>query len=311
MKGLGFGRGKEDEVTGLNVFSDLLSRLNGKSEEDVEGDRRARLVMKTNVYVEQRWGPMRFVKGGLLVGENVEERNASDESSAAPEMDEMRKSKDEPSMKESKSKSKSKKRKLEDIEDKDAEADAKKEKKRRKEERRARKAAARSALGETEDAHHSTDAKPRKKSTKNKPLPSDDMGTEYADDGSRRRARKAKSKDKRPVAEEAAKAGSASKKDKREKSRSEKTDIDAAAASSSEPEDDGGPALTTGTSTPTGSGTGTSTPRGGRNFVRSRFIAAKRQAMLDAKSLNQVCALDATAHGRRRLMPSQIFMIKT
>ncbi|XP_044724851.1 protein PXR1 [Hirsutella rhossiliensis] len=275
MKGLGFNKAKEDEVTGLNVFSDLLSRLNGKSEEDVEGDRRARLEMKTNVYVEQKWGVMRFVKGGLLT-------------------DEKRGTKDKSSKKERKSK----KRKLADADEEDAEAESKKERKRRKEERRARKASAESAPDSTEDANQSSDAKAKKKAKKEKSSPGDDVDAEqdqpgFTDDGSRKKARKSKSKDKKPdppIDEDPVKAGKRSK-DKKEKNRRKKMDAepaDSKASESAEQEDVAGSATATGASTPTGSGTGTSTPKGGRNFARSRFIAAKRQAMLDAKSLNQI-----------------------
>ncbi|KAG6024065.1 hypothetical protein E4U41_001866, partial [Claviceps citrina] len=71
MKGLGFNKAKDEQVTGLDVFSDLLSRLNGKSEESIEGERQARLEVKTHRYVEAKWGPMRFVRGGLLVGDEM------------------------------------------------------------------------------------------------------------------------------------------------------------------------------------------------------------------------------------------------
>ena len=72
-----------------------------------------------------------------------------------------------------------------------------------------------------------------------------------------------------------------SKKEKKEKKKRKKEEEAASTADST-------PAASvpgTGVTTPSG----TSTPRGSRNFVRSRFIAQKRQAFLDPKALNQVC----------------------
>ena len=158
VKGLGWSKSKEDEVTGLDVFSDLLSRLNGKSEESLEGERQARLIMKTNQYVEQKYGPMRFVRGGFLIGDSMKE-----------------------------------------------------------------------LMGEETPAEEASNATKKEKKKRMK------AGADESSEGSA---------------------------------------------------DDS--AVPTGVSTPSGSGTGTSTPRGTRNFVRSRFIAAKRQAMLDTKALNQV-----------------------
>lgn len=298
MKGLGFNKTKADEVTGLHVFSDLLSRLNGKSEEDVEGDRRARLAMETKVYVDQRWGVIRFVSGGLLVGDTLKEESVFNESSVAPETDEKRGDKDELSKKERKSK----KRKLADAEEQVAEADSKKQRKRRKEERRARKVCTESARDSTEDTNQGGDTKAKQKSKKSKSSSGGDLDAGQvqpgsADEGSRKKARKSKSKDKKPdvaVDEDAVEAGKRSKKDKRKKVEAEATE--SKVSRSTEDEDAAGSATATGASTPTGSGTGTSTPKGGRNFARSRFIAAKRQAMLDANSLKQVCALSAVVY---------------
>ncbi|KAJ6445806.1 G-patch RNA maturation protein [Purpureocillium lavendulum] len=261
VKGLGWSKSKEDEVTGLDVFSDLLSRLNGKSEESLEGERQARLIVKTNQYVEQKYGPMRFVRGGFLVGDSMKELvESSTPTEEAPQ---------------AKREKKSKKRKASDVEDADgdSESDAKKEKRRRKEEKRAKKAAADS----TPEADDSARADGKKKKSKKDKSPSD---TDEAKAGKKR-----KSKSKQPSSEESdAEEPKKSKKDKKEKKKRKKAE--AGEESTEEAADSS--AAPTGASTPSGSGTGTSTPRGTRNFVRSRFIAAKRQAMLDTKALNQI-----------------------
>ena len=275
MKGLGYNRAKEDEVTGLDVFSDLLSRLNGKSEASVESDQQARLVVKTNRYVEAKWGPMRFVRGGLLVGDEEREVTGSEESTDSTQ---------EAESSETTSR-KSKKRRAADLEDSDGESNAEREeKRRRKDEKRAKKLLRLAA--ETEESNASPDevSPAKKKSKKDK---SKSKSNSDADD---------KTESKK------------SKKDKKDKKKRRKEE-EAETAVASVPTSAAG----TGTSTPTGTGTGTSTPRGSRNFVRSRFIAQKKQAVLDTKALNQVGVVHSLYSNVAMdvLTYLQIFMLKT
>lgn len=65
--------GGEWETTGLSGFQDLLGRLNGKSEADLGNAQRIRANLKRSMYAEQRWGTLRFVSGGLLIGDKIEE----------------------------------------------------------------------------------------------------------------------------------------------------------------------------------------------------------------------------------------------
>ncbi|OAQ72762.1 G-patch RNA maturation protein [Pochonia chlamydosporia 170] len=266
MKGLGYNKAKEDEVTGLDVFSDLLSRLNGKSEESVEGDRQARLVVKTNRYVEAKWGPMRFIRGGLLVGDEMQAETESDESTPASDAEEEK-------PKKSKKDKKSKKRKAEELEAAESESSSvdteKKEKRRRKEERRAKKLA---AAMETENNTPDEEERLKKKSKKEK---SRSKTSSEGDDESVE-VKKSK-KDKKEKKE---------KKDKKKRNKDEAETADSDSATATAPASVATSAPATGTSTPTG--TGTSTPRGSRNFVRSRFIAQKKQAVLDTKALAQI-----------------------
>lgn len=56
------------ESTGLDVFQDLLGRLNGKTATNVEKDRLHRSNLRCSAYIDQRWGHLRFVSGGFLIG---------------------------------------------------------------------------------------------------------------------------------------------------------------------------------------------------------------------------------------------------
>lgn len=260
MKGLGFNKAKEDEVTGLDVFSDLLSRLNGKSEEAVESDRRARAAIKTNIWVERKYGPMRFVRGGLLIGDKLEEEENSSSSSEeeaeedvkveVAKKDKKRKA-DEMESEPVKKEKKSKKQKSSSSSDEDEELTKKDKKKGKK--------------GKKE--------KKEKKSKKSKVADSENESS--ADEADKKRKkRKSNSKSKESSADLSEEEAKRLKKEKKKLKK-------AAAAASAEAEDT---LADSRSSTPA---TGTSTPRS-RNFVRSKFIAQKKQAFLDAKALNQV-----------------------
>lgn len=300
LKGLGWSKSKEDGVTGLDVFSDLLSRLNGKSAAAVESEQQARLVLKMNRYVEQKYGPMRFVRGGFLVGDVIEEAvgEESDKPTGTP-----------------KKEKKTKKRKVNEVEmGDDAEVDPKAEKRRRREEKKAKKAAAESAPRDGAEENKQRYDKKRTISKKNKSIPGTD------EDKPGKKSRRSKSESKTPSVDSEAdepKKSKVSKKDKKEKKEKkergkkaekeeekeeeeEKSQRTGSAQESSEQDSAASSAIPTGTSTPSERTTGASTPSGLRNFARSRFIAAKRQAMLDTKALNQVCSREFWRLARSR-----------
>ena len=69
--GLGAGQGnglQSTQCTGLDAFQDLLGRLNGKSDEELGREQRVRDNLKATFYAESKWGGLRFVSGGFLVG---------------------------------------------------------------------------------------------------------------------------------------------------------------------------------------------------------------------------------------------------
>ncbi|CAD6585832.1 MAG: telomerase inhibitor [Alectoria sarmentosa] len=59
------------QATGLDVFQDLLGRLNGKSTTDLKTDTIHRSNLRCSAYIDQRWGKFRFISGGFLVGADL------------------------------------------------------------------------------------------------------------------------------------------------------------------------------------------------------------------------------------------------
>lgn len=73
--GLGAKKGSglaEGECTGLDVFKTLLGRLNG-NEEEVVAELKSKEELKRAIYSERKWGTIRFVKGGVLVGDKIQD----------------------------------------------------------------------------------------------------------------------------------------------------------------------------------------------------------------------------------------------
>ena len=70
--------GGEWETTGLGGFQDLLGRLNGKSEVEIERGQSIRNDFKRSMYAERRWGTLRFVSGGFLLGDQIEDRRTQE-----------------------------------------------------------------------------------------------------------------------------------------------------------------------------------------------------------------------------------------
>lgn len=304
MKGLGFDRAKEDEVTGLDVFSDLLSRLNGKSDAAVEEDKQARLVIKTHAFVERRYGPMRFVRGGLLIGDELKEDKAeSDEEMSDTTLGDEEDVKMAEAVVEDSDK-KSKKRKAASIDEGEESSaqDADSKKRQRKEERKSKKSRSDSTTNSTEDAQRRDEEKARKKEKKEKKKekkarkeksrskdetePTIDDDADESSDRAKKRKSKSKDKKERSKDSDDATIDSERKKSKKEKKRRKEEGSDSESTTPAEATS----AVSTGQSTPVGAGSGTSTPMGNRNFVRSRFIAQKKQAVMDAKALSQVCS---------------------
>jgi Pin2-interacting protein X1 len=67
------GRADRDETFGLELLSGLLGRLNGKEETVLKKEKAVRRDVKLMSYHEKRWGASRFVFGGYLVGDDIQE----------------------------------------------------------------------------------------------------------------------------------------------------------------------------------------------------------------------------------------------
>ncbi|CCU74497.1 G-patch RNA maturation protein [Blumeria hordei DH14] len=68
--GTGVGHG---ECTGLDAFKNLLSRLNGKDKDEIDNEQRSRDNIRKAIYMEKKWGSLRFVSAGFLVGDKIED----------------------------------------------------------------------------------------------------------------------------------------------------------------------------------------------------------------------------------------------
>lgn len=277
--GSGVGHG---ECTGLDAFKDLLGRLNGKEEDEIEKERKSREDLKRAIYSERKWGSTRFVRGGFLIGDKIQplieaeaervRKLAGDSStptgdnsgnSSSLESDEQTTAAKKPK--------KPKKRKLEEAE---ASADiiAVKVKKSKKDRTKSD-----SKHGELEDTEESK--KPKKKSKKDRKLETDGDSTE---DERKRRKREKKEKKAR---KEAAKLHAQSVTEVGDK----QDDSTESSASSTAKNTKDNSALTSAPSS------GYSTPiMQGRHAVRARNIAQKRLASMDVASLNQVSLLSCS-----------------
>ncbi|KAK4447557.1 hypothetical protein QBC34DRAFT_131081 [Podospora aff. communis PSN243] len=280
--GLGAKRNNGDECTGLDAFQMLLGRLNGKSEDALESERKAREDHKLNVYVERKLGTIRFVSGGFLVGDQVVDsisgqKAASQPSSATESTATSEEEKEEAAS----SKKRSKTRKADEESSDGEEKKTKKEKKDKKSKKRKAEAEAEAEV-------------PPKEKKKSKKCKTDDSDEDAS--GAEQSSNEADSKESKQGRKERREREKREKKERKERRRAEK----AASKSTAESGEDtstekkrrkgeGASAATSGTSTPIGSGTSTPTIIGSSRYLaRQRFIAQKKLAFTDSAALNQI-----------------------
>ncbi|KAK4221753.1 hypothetical protein QBC38DRAFT_491472 [Podospora fimiseda] len=296
MLGLGAKRNNGDECTGLDAFQHLLGRLNGKSEEVLETEKRERDNLKLNLYLDRKVGTIRFVPGGFLVGDVVKDKLDEDaaNSSDGTARDVSKESREDSTETESVEK-KSKKRKAErDDTDRDEEKARKKEKKTKrrntdseaetdsasskdkKKEKKERKSKKRNADSDKGDAEPTTSSKSSSKRKKDKEQAAD----ESSDDA--KKAKKEKKKLKKQKKE---------RKEKRRKDRavseSGSESLENSSKETKPRKEDKTPADSS-VSTPSGSGYLTPVTTSTRYLARSRFIAQKKMAFADTAALNQI-----------------------
>lgn len=58
--------------TGLNAFQNILGRLNGKDESQLAKEQALMSTTQRSNFVDRRWGKLRFISGGLLVGDELQ-----------------------------------------------------------------------------------------------------------------------------------------------------------------------------------------------------------------------------------------------
>ncbi|KAF8847626.1 hypothetical protein BDZ45DRAFT_779362 [Acephala macrosclerotiorum] len=281
--GSGVGHG---ECTGLDAFKNLLGRLNGKEEGEIEKEQRARDDLRVAIYTERKWGATRFVSGGFLIGDKIQhlidaeaERirkltlGSSSESSSSSESEEEADPEEKPK--------KSKKRKIEVL-DEEPEVVVVKVKKSKKE-RKAEKAA-------TEEADEQSEPKRSKKSKKDRKSKTEIDDT--PDEAELKKRRKQEKRGKKARNEKARADAEVTEQEEPKKTKKSKKDKDKAIEETLDLSESSQP--TTKESTPatplTADVSGRSTPimMQGRHAVRARNIAQKRMASMDVASLNQI-----------------------
>lgn len=305
--GSGVGAG---ECVGLDAFKDILGRLNGKDEDIIAKEQKSREDLKRAIYTERKWGSQRFVPGGVLIGDKIQDlidgeaerirtlaiagtsSDASSDSSDSSSEEEEEEEEATPELHESRERSK--KRKVEDeVEVEGVSSKTKKSKKQKVESQvdseskpRKSKKEKRMAEGRTAEVV-AVKMKRTKKSRKSKSSHAEEqveVSTEDSEELSEKQQRKKDRREKKARREkENSEAGEESVNDLKKKAKKEKKKRKLEDISESEP--------TTTLSTPA-SASGTSTPMmQGRHAVRARNIAQKRLASMDVASLNQVSSL--------------------
>jgi Pin2-interacting protein X1 len=256
----------EDEPTGIDAFQDLLSRLNGKSEEEIATVQRKREDAKLLTYVEKRWKTMRFVKGGLLVQDKMPE------STTPPKAGETQAS-SAPGSEEDGSKKAKKRHKREKSRDTDSQ-------------REVENAASEESQGGEESVKLRRDKKEKRKKIKTDSKADSPSEPDDGTDGSsvkKSKKRKEQLDDATPDPEKDSDPSTA--KSLKKKKRKEKTESSNTPKVPSE-QDRGMPKIVE-------SAAGLIAARErrplGRHIIRSRHIQQKKMALMDSKSLNEVC----------------------
>lgn len=312
--GSGVGPG---ECTGLDAFQNLLGRLNGKDEAEIEQEQKTRDDAKMALYTERKWGSIRFVKGGLLVGDKIQDL-IDDEAARVKKLEEEEKytvpikSEDDSTIEGAGESKKKNKRKVKEEGEEGAELVAVKTKKSK---RKRRSEAGLDGLEEVQAALQEIDDGPKIKKEEDEDSQMKDVTSEEApkkqkkDKKDKKEKRDKKDKKAKKVKEESSASEEEISKEERRRLKKEKrkAKLDASASASESTTKESTPAVPV-----TSNSSGTSTPVLGRHLVRSRYIAQKKMASMDATALNQVRSPSRLFTFRFSLTnPFQIFMIKS
>ena len=291
--GIGAKKSEDHECTGLDVFQDLLGRLNGKDEGEVEKGREAREKSRRDIIVGERYR-MRFVLGEVYQSSDIEqllkkqggERGVADikeevrvgvmkeEYGVAVKVEGLKVEEVEGGRK----KEKSRKRKIEVVE----EVDGEEEKRRRKKEKKEKK-----NKKEKKDKKDKKGKKGKEDKEMRKDRDSEKSGTTTLSGESEeplpsilKKSKKSKEVKESPKDRKDVKKEREQKKEKRNKKdkRKRKESNEFSPRSSSEEEGD----------TPEVAAVATARLLTGRRAIRHKYIAAKRSAVMDVQALNEV-----------------------
>ncbi|KAK6529922.1 telomerase inhibitor [Arthrobotrys megalospora] len=281
--GLGCKGNQEDTCTGLGDLQSLLGRLNGKTEGLVRSEEDTRRKM----WIEGRYG-MRFVRGEVLestwVAKGLKKKDGEDSDEEMKDVEEQE--------------AKSTETDEEDEEDDDDESgsskeekDKSKEKKRQDKDSKKRKKRKSSDSEDDEDGDSSTSSAEQDRKS----------------DKAKRKADKALRKAEKQAKKER-KEAKRLRKDEKRRAKAEKKALKSAIAASSAPSSTAStpPAMPSAELEPASKPekkakslpnslhtSGTSTPVNGRQALRSKWIAQKRMAVMDAKALNEILMIKA------------------
>lgn len=286
-RGSGVGQG---ECTGLDVFQNLLGRLNAKDDDELaalEKEQKSREDLKRAIYTEKKWGSVRFVKGGLLVGDKIE-KLIEDEAERVKglqltekDLPDKKDNSEEEEVVESAAKEKRSKKSKKDkstIAETEAENSISSDVQTKSGKKRKAGDAAKNTP-ETTSAEKSK-KKRRRQEDAERQHPSKDTATQESQDKVARKAARKEEKKRQAAAAEAEVEYSASKKDKKEKKWKEKGVISIDLPT---------PAINTPIPSTPSSQPGTpSSMMSGRHAVRSRNIMQKRMASMDPAALAQI-----------------------
>jgi Pin2-interacting protein X1 len=281
--GLGAKLARGDECTGLDVFKDLLGRLNGKSESTIEKEQAVRATVQRHRYMERKYGTILFVRGATLGGTLPTELDAS--SRGQEDLLEANDSACDESKIKGKSEKRVKKRKANDL-----------------------------GLLKTTSSHKSSDRKRR-----NKKEVEDEEGASMSEEKEKQKSAKKRRRKDPDLSEEKFTAeedfsrhvrskqdtalddGSGSPKNSEENAKATKKAAKAErkAAKRILRGNNGEDASTEGNSTPASEPENPTVSM--RHLSRQRFIAQKRRAVLDPQALKQVCSAQGIA-ARLKLM---------
>ncbi|KAK6354446.1 telomerase inhibitor [Orbilia blumenaviensis] len=279
--GLGCKGNQEDTCTGLGDLQSLLGRLNGKTDESVKSEEDTRRKM----WIEGRYG-MRFVRGEVLESTWVTKGLKKEVKEVKDESDEEMK---DASEQETKSADATDEEEGDESESSKTNKDKSKEKNRRDRESKKKKRKSSDSEDDEDDDSSSSSSQDRKS------------------DKAKRKADKALRKAEKQAKRER-KEAKRLRKDEKRRAKAEKKALKSAIAASSAPSSTAStpPAMPSAElepvikpakkskSLPNSLHTsGTSTPVNGRHALRSKWIAQKRMAVMDAKALNEILMIKA------------------